>query len=519
MREIEARFGGPEGLDVDLLAVPLSREGGLRGVERLDAWLEGALSRVRQGAFGGEAGEVRFVSIGVSERPDVLAVGTGAEPTTSPTAVRRAAGVAIRAARGHRAHRMGFLLPELPAPGESGSAPGESSAAPGEAATPAAPVAIRSLAQAAAEGLALGDWSYDELRGEGARERRAPPPAAGVVVVSEGAAEARVRVEEGVRRGALLAEVQNEVRAVVAQPGNIVTPRFLASAAERAAGRWGLRAQAWGPEKLREEGFGALLAVSRGSAEEPRFIILEHPGDGGDPYVVVGKGVTFDSGGISLKPSSGMESMKYDMAGAAAVLGVLQAAARLELPQRVIGLIPSAENLPSGTALKPGDVIRGLSNTSIEVVNTDAEGRLILSDALTFARRLSPQAVVDLATLTGGCVVALGHHAIGLMSPDDGLAAELEAAGRRSDERPWRLPLWPEYRKQLDSEIADLKNAGGREASPITAGWFLRTFAEGMRWAHLDIAGTAWAEEERGWQPKGATGVGVRLLVEWLSPT
>ncbi len=498
MREIEARVGGPEALDVDLVAVPLSRDGGLEGTGHLDEWLAGALSRVRQGAFRGEEGEVRFVSIGMPERPDVLAVGTGAGPTRSPAAVRRAAGVAIRAARGHRARRVAFLLPEPSDPPADG---------------------VRGLAQAAAEGLALGDWSYDELRGEAARERRAPPPRAGVVAVAEGWVEARAEVEQGVRRGALLAEVQNEVRALVAQPGNVVTPRFLGAAAERAAERWGLRAQAWGPEKLREEGFGALLAVSRGSAEEPRFIILEHAGEGGDPYVVVGKGVTFDSGGISLKPSSGMESMKYDMAGAAAVLGILQAAARLELPQRVIGLIPSTENLPSGTALKPGDVIRGLSNTSIEVVNTDAEGRLILSDALTFARRLSPRAVVDLATLTGGCVVALGHHAIGLMSPDDTLAADLEAAGRRSDERPWRLPLWPEYRKQLDSEIGDLKNAGGREASPITAGWFLRTFAEGMRWAHLDIAGTAWAEEERGWQPKGATGIGVRLLVEWLSPT
>jgi leucyl aminopeptidase len=194
----------------------------------------------------------------------------------------------------------------------------------------------------------------------------------------------------------------------------------------------------------------------------------------------------------------------------------MEAVARLQLPRRVIGLIPTTENLPSGAALKPGDVIKGLSGTSIEVINTDAEGRLILSDALSFACRLQPQAIVDLATLTGACVVALGHHAIGLMASDDDLAAAVERAGRRTGERVWRLPLWPAYRARLDSDIADLKNSGGRPAATITAALFLERFVGEVPWAHLDIAGTAWADEEGAYQPKGATGIGVRLLVEWL---
>ncbi len=503
IREIRARAGAPEAGELDLVAVPLAPEAARGGEElragdpRLDPAAAAALRRMlTAGAFRAEAGETRVVAAGAEGRPDLLAVGTGDSDPASPIALRRAAGVAMRAARRQRARRLGFVLPDA-GPEDGGRED------------------WAERVQAAVEGLALGDWSYDALRGEAARERRPPPPEAAVLLLAE-AAPPTAALEPALARGRILAEVQNRTRDLVAQPGNVVTPRHLANVAEGLAERWGLRAQAWGPEKLRSEGLGALLAVSRGSVEEPRFVIVEHAGAEGPPVALVGKGVTFDSGGISIKPSSGMESMKYDMAGAAAVLGALEAAARLEVPRRVVGLIPATENLPSGSALKPGDVIRGLSGRSIEVVNTDAEGRLILSDALTFARRLEPRAIVDLATLTGGCVVALGHHAIGLMSPDDALATALEAAGERVDERAWRLPLWTEYRKQLDSEIADLKNTGGREASPITAGWFLRTFVEGTSWAHLDIAGTAWSEEERGWQPKGATGVGVRLLLEWL---
>lgn len=499
MRRIEVRTTALDDPGVDLVAVPVP-EGGdpVAAIAAVDERCADALRRLlERGAFRGKEGESLLLPR--AEGPELLAVGLGDSGATAE-GFRRAAGVAIRSARRARARSVVFVMPA--------AGNGETSDA---------------MWQAAAEGLVLGDWAYDELRGADARRERPPPPDLAVLVPGRDTSSetgpgpsARAAAEHG----RLIAEAQNAARELVTQPGNVVTPAGLAAVARELAEKQGLDCRVWGPSELREAGFGALLAVARGSMEKPRFIHIEHTGEGGAPWCVVGKGVTFDSGGISLKPASGMEEMKSDMAGAAAVLGILQAAAGLALPQRVVGLIPATENLPSGSALKPADVIRGVSGRSIEVVNTDAEGRLILSDALSFACRLDPKAIVDLATLTGGCVVALGHHAIGLMSPDDALAEELERAGRRTGERVWRLPLWEAYRKQLDSEIADIKNSGGREASPITAGRFLQEFVDdGVRWAHLDIAGTAWAEEERPYQPKGATGVGVRLLVEWLRHT
>jgi leucyl aminopeptidase len=248
------------------------------------------------------------------------------------------------------------------------------------------------------------------------------------------------------------------------------------------------------------------------------MIILRYEGggDGDPPLVLVGKGLTFDAGGISIKPSKGMEEMKYDMSGGAAVLGALRAVAEMGLPVNVVGVVPSSENLVSGSAMKPGDVIRSRSGKTIEVINTDAEGRLILADALAYASGLEPAAVVDCATLTGACVVALGNHASGVMGNDDDLVEELRRAGERSGERCWPLPLWDEYRKQLESPVADLQNVGGREAGAITAGCFLREFVGDARWAHLDIAGTAYGEGKLPYQRKGALGVPTRLLVEWV---
>ena len=489
-RRVDVAAGPPARLDVEVLAVCVAGDGEPDGVAReADEWLGGALARsLRQGAFRGKTDEVAFLPTGGSSRPHVVAVGLAGDEVPASERVRRAAGLAVREAR---RRRLGTLAVSLPS--------GPTSQA-------------ESAVQAAAEGLVLGDWSFDELRGEEARAERAPPPARAVVH----AADLPAGAEAAAERGRRIAEAQNFARGLVARPGNVATPSFLAARARELGEELGLGVQVWGPEKLRQEGFGGLLAVARGSEEEPRFLILRHEGADEDPAVLVGKGVTFDSGGISLKPSKGMEDMKYDMAGGAAVLGALRAAADVGLERRVVGLVPATENLPSGRALKPGDVIRGVSGTSIEVVNTDAEGRLILSDALAYASRLRPGAVVDLATLTGACVVALGHHAIGLMSPDDELAGALEAAGLRAGERTWRLPLWDEYEKQLESDIADVKNSGGRPAGTVTAGMFLEKFVDGHPWAHLDIAGTAWAEEDRPYQPEGATGVGVRLLVEWL---
>jgi leucyl aminopeptidase len=261
---------------------------------------------------------------------------------------------------------------------------------------------------------------------------------------------------------------------------------------------------------------GALLSIAQGSTEEPRFIILEYKGSAEAPVVLVGKGVTFDTGGISIKPAEKMEDMKFDMSGAAAVLGTFEMLGRLKPKVHVVGLIPSTENMPSGTAVKPGDVITSHFGKTIEMINTDAEGRLILCDALSYARRYQPAAVLDIATLTGAIVVALGHTAAGLMGTDEKLLDEVRQAGERAGERVWPLPLWDEYRDLMKSDIADVKNAGGRPAGSISAAWFLREFVEGFPWAHLDIAGTAYSDREDTTRVKGPTGMGVRLFSEFV---
>jgi leucyl aminopeptidase len=271
-------------------------------------------------------------------------------------------------------------------------------------------------------------------------------------------------------------------------------------------------------EQMRAEGMHSLLAVAQGTLEEPRFIALEYNGAGKDvqPLVLVGKGVTFDSGGISIKPADRMEDMKYDMSGAAAVLGAMRGIAELKIKANVVGLIPSTENMPSGRAVKPGDVISSHLGKTIEIINTDAEGRLILVDALSYARRYNPAAMIDAATLTGAVGIALGQQATGLMGNDGDLIDEIMAAGLRSGERCWNLPLWDEYRELLDSNIADIKNSGGRLAGTITAGWFLKDFVVDIPWAHLDIAGTAYRDDAAPYLRKGATGTPTRLFIEWV---
>jgi leucyl aminopeptidase len=299
-------------------------------------------------------------------------------------------------------------------------------------------------------------------------------------------------------------------------PGNLCPPRRIAEAATEVATRLKFEATVLDRAGIEQEGMGALLAVAQGSAEEPRFIILEYKGSDAPPIVLIGKGVSFDTGGISIKPAQGMEDMKYDMSGAAAVIGTFEVLGRLRPKLHVIGLIPSAENMPSGTAIKPGDVVKSHLGKSIEIVNTDAEGRLLLADALSYARRFAPACAVDIATLTGAITIGLGHTAAGVMGTDAALVRDLLAAGQRAHERAWELPLWEEYREHNKSEIADVKNSGGRPAGSITAAWFLREFAEAFPWAHLDIAGTAYTEREDAAMVKGPTGMGVRLFSEFL---
>lgn len=308
-------------------------------------------------------------------------------------------------------------------------------------------------------------------------------------------------------------------RDLVNQPGNIKSPEYMATQAAEMATAAGLKCMVLDRAQLKTEGCGALLAVGQGSVREPRLIVLEYLGGnpGEKPLALVGKAVVFDSGGLSLKPGEKMDEMKSDMAGGAAVLGTMAAAAGLKLPVNLIGIIPAVENLPSGTAYRPGDILTSLSGKTIEVLNTDAEGRLILADALTYAARFAPRAVIDLATLTGACIIALGNHTTAVLGTDQALIDRLRQAGEETGERLWQLPLWEEYDEQIKSEVADVKNTGGRPAGTITAAAFLRKFVpEGCPWAHLDIAGPSWEEKGGGYLPLGATGVGVRLLIRYL---
>ena len=298
-------------------------------------------------------------------------------------------------------------------------------------------------------------------------------------------------------------------------PGNICTPSYLADQAKKLAKQYpGLKTKVLSEAELKKLGTGSLLSVSKGSAEPPKLIVMEYLNGPKkqSPQILVGKGVTFDTGGISIKPSGSMDEMKFDMCGAASVFGTLKACAELELELNVVGIVAAVENMPSGSATKPGDVVTSLSGQTVEVLNTDAEGRLILCDAITYSERYKPAAVVDIATLTGACVVALGKHPHGLFSNHQPLADALLAAGDYSSDRPWQMPLWEDYQDQLDSNFADMANIGGRDGGAITAACFLSRFAKELHWAHLDIAGTAWLSGKA----KGATGRPVPLLTQYL---
>jgi leucyl aminopeptidase len=359
----------------------------------------------------------------------------------------------------------------------------------------------------AALALDYGDYVYSATK---ASDPDAAPPTRSVAFPDgEG-------VDEALRQAGAIAIGVRRCRLLGDLPPNICTPEYLAETAERIASEIdGLEAEVLDEKQMDELGMHSLLAVGQGSANRPRLIRMRWRGGPADqaPAALVGKGVTFDTGGISIKPRELMEQMKFDMCGAATTIGVIEAVARLGLPVNVDGVVAAVENMPDGQAYRPGDVIRTMSGKTVEVHNTDAEGRMILADALTWtAQHSKPEVMVDIATLTGACVVALGHHASAVMSHDDDLAGELLAAGIESTDRAWRLPLWNDYQEQLDTPFADMKNIGGMPAGSITAGCFLSRFAEGQRWAHLDIAGSAW----RWGKAESATGRPVGMLVQWL---
>jgi leucyl aminopeptidase len=478
----------PAGFDTPLLALAVGR-GGLPGsLGALDQTAGGALARLfASGDFSGKKDESALI-YPPGPAPRIVLLGLGKPEDVSRASLRRAASAAAKRARSLGVARAAFhVVPEA-----------------------LGPVTPTEAGQAVAEGLAQGAWQYNEMK----RPADEPKPALErMEVLAPSATDA---MTAGHRIGAAIGAGQTVARGIQVLPGNVCTPAYVARTAEEIAGRYGFGVTVLDKAAIVREGMGALMAVAQGSAEEPRFIALEYKGGPGAPIVLVGKGVTFDTGGISIKPAQNMEDMKYDMSGAAAVLGTFEMLGRLKPAVSVVGLIPSTENMPSGTAVKPGDVITSLSGKTIEVINTDAEGRLILCDALTYARRYQPACVLDIATLTGAIVVALGHTATGVMGTDDALIEDVRRAGERSGERVWPLPLWDEYRDLMKSDIADVKNAGGRPAGSISAGWFLREFVDGFPWAHLDIAGTAYTDREDAARVKGPTGVGVRLFSEFV---
>ncbi len=463
-------------------------------LKELDHKLGGLLLKAkRNGEFSAKEGEqILFQPAGHLPAERVLLVGLGSQEKTTDEKIRRAAGQAMQIVTEKKFGQMAVALPFC-----------------NEVRDQATQI------QPLAEGLLLASYRYELFLGEETKNKRKLPKTVTLIITEE---QNKKDCESALAKARKISQAVMLTRDLVNAPGNIKSPGYLAEQAQNAADQSALKCKVLGQKELSKQGFGALLGVAQGSAREPRLIILEHKGGPKDeaPVALVGKGVTFDSGGISLKPGEKMDEMKMDMAGGAAVIGTLLAASLLELPVNLVGIVPAVENMPSATAYRPGDILTSLSGQTIEVLNTDAEGRLILADALTYAKRYEPRLVVDLATLTGACIIALGHQATAVLGNDQELVDALRVAGDESGERLWQLPLWEEYDQQIKSDVADVKNTGGRPAGTITAAAFLKKFAKDFNWAHLDIAGTAWRDQATPYTPKGGTGVGVRLLIAFL---
>ena len=479
------RAGDPARFATPLLAVALPSDKPLpRLLAALDKSLGGALARaMKQRDFKGSRDET-FVILNANKGPQrVMLVGLGANADAA--AITRAASIAGRKANAMGVQRLGFWAADL-----EGAA-----------------------LENAAIGLSLGSWDYTDFKTmPPVSERPKPLVAATVCVASARGAQASLAA------GIAVAEGHRIARRLAIMPGNICTPAHIANTAKDIAKRHKLKVTVMGRREMTRLKMGSFLAVAQGTPQDPKFIILEYKGGkrGEAPIALVGKGLCFDSGGISIKPAAGMEWMKFDMSGAAGVLGAMEAIARLKLKVNVVALIGSTTNMPSGTAMNPGDVVRAMNGKTIEIINTDAEGRLVLADVLAYALRYKPQAMLDAATLTGACVIALGNIATGVLGNDQGVVDEVIAAGKRGGEPAWQLPLWNEYRELIKSDVADIKNIGGRGAGTITAALFLAEFTQGCTWAHLDVAGTAYSENDLGMIGRGPTGTPVRTFFEFV---
>ncbi len=462
--------------------------------QALDDALGGQLRELREtGEFSGKSQEAVLIHTRKAlPAKRVLLLGLGKKKDVTLDRIRQAMGTACKKVR-----QAGARTCSAPVLG-----------------TDAVKAPVSDIAQAMVEGAILGGYRfthYQSDNGDPSHEIRAMTLLASRATQVSG-------MKTGARRGEASANATAFARDLCNHPANVMTPSRVAQEAQTIAKEFSINLTVLERKEQEKLGMGGMLGVARGSQEPPKFIVLEYSGGKKKdrPVVLVGKTITFDSGGISLKPSENMEQMKADMTGGAEVLGAIRAAAQLRLRLNVVGILPATENMPGGRATKPGDILRMLNGKTVEVQNTDAEGRLVLADGLAYAARFNPQCIVDIATLTGACIVALGQFAIGMLGNDDALKADMQKAGEQAGERVWEMPLWEEYFEQLKSDVADMRNIGGRGGGMITAGMFLSKFVDDCPWVHLDIASTDWSSSERPYIGKGPTAIGTRLLVQWL---
>jgi leucyl aminopeptidase len=490
--EIESTNGSYQNLDVEALAVAVFKdekadEGFLKDLDSITGGIVKSIidSEELKGKEA-ETAYLHFVGNAGLKAQRLLLVGVGDRADYSSAQASQMAGTAVRALRGKSIKSIA-VVPRLEGNAED-------------------------IASVIVEGSFLALFDPDKYRTVDKEERQIVK----LIVVIDGADETGLK--RGVDRGRIIGESVNFTRDLANEPGGYLTPTNMAERAREVATEFGLSIDVLDEARMEQEGMGSLLSVARGSDEPGKLIILKYTPpsaveDGDELLAFVGKGITFDSGGISLKPGENMELMKYDMTGGATVMGAMRAIAQLKPSIPVLGVVPCAENLPSGKATKPGDVVRAMTGKTIEVINTDAEGRLILADAIAYAKKLGATTIVDMATLTGAVSIALGDVNTAVIGTDQDLIDEIIAAGKEAGEKFWQLPLDKEYSKQIKSDIADIKNVGGRKAGTITAAAFLKEFADGVSWAHLDIAGTAWGDEAKPYRSKGPTGVAVRTLL------
>ncbi len=476
----------PASVDTPMLAIVLPSSPSMSdALTPIDAALGGALARtLARRDFRGGRDETLLLVGGDSGVQRVLLVGRGSAPL-SRTGARRAAAIATR-----QAVKLGTGALHLYLPGATDEA---------------------------IEGLTIGAyagaWEYSDLRTP-APEAERRLPLANVTVLADDTAPTRAAFSAGVALG----EGQAIAKRLGQMPGNFCVPDTFVEVGREIAERHGMRITVLGRDDMEREGMGSFLSVAQGTPQEPRLVALEYRGGAADekPVVLVGKGLCFDTGGISIKPAAEMEWMKFDMSGAGGVMGAMETIGRMKLPINVVGIIGSTTNMPSGTAFKPGDVVRASNGKTIEIINTDAEGRLVLADCLVFAKRYNPAVVIDAATLTGAIVIGLGNTAVGVFGAERDVVDEVLAAGERAGEPGWPMPLWDDYKEQIKSDVADVRQTGGRAAGSITAALFLKEFVDGYPWVHLDVAGTAYSQSDLGWIPKGPTGTPVGTFVEFV---